>query len=118
MILFQTCCEYGSTMMLQKKFVTFLFEENTMARIDMDTNQMAGFVPSSASAETFYELGLLYAAGRSVPHDLVTAHKWLSIAVLRGSRPAVELRAELTQEMSAQDIAAAQREARLWLTRH
>jgi hypothetical protein len=49
---------------------------------------------------------------------LVAAHKWFNIAVARGHRPAVERRAELAQEMSTTEIAAAQREARLWLTRH
>lgn len=66
----------------------------------------------------YYELALRLAGGREGRTDLVEAHKWLNIAVARGYAPAVQRRAELALEMSRADIAAAQREARLWLTRH
>ncbi len=89
-----------------------------MARFNMEAAAAAGMIPAQASGEACYELGMMYAAGRAVQTDLVTAHKWFNIAVARGYRPAVERRAELAQEMSAAEIAAAQREARLWLTRH
>ena len=89
-----------------------------MARWEMESAEILASVPAEASGEAFYELGLMYASGRSVPVDLVTAHKWFNVAVVRGCRAAVGRRAELSQEMSAQEIAAAQREARLWLTRH
>ena len=75
-------------------------------------------VSADASCETFYQLGLTHASGRSGAADLVAAHKWFNIAVARGFRPAAARRAELAQEMPAADVAAAQREARLWLTRH
>jgi TPR repeat protein len=74
--------------------------------------------PTQAGPETYFELGLMYAAGRSGAADLVSAHKWLNIAVARGYRPAVAHRAEIAREMSASEIAEAQREARLWLTHH
>jgi uncharacterized protein len=48
----------------------------------------------------------------------VTAHKWFNVAVAQGYRAAVPMRAEMAQEMSQEEIAAAQREARLFLTRH
>lgn len=89
-----------------------------MARVEMSALDPAAMVPAQANGENFFELGMMYAAGRSVPADLVTAHKWLNVAVARGFRPAVERRAELAREMSAEEIAAAQREARLWLTHH
>jgi hypothetical protein len=38
--------------------------------------------------------------------------------VAKGFREAAQRRAELAGEMSAAEIATAQREARLWLTRH
>ena len=89
-----------------------------MARIEMGALDIAAMIPARASGEAYFELGIMYASGRSGPTDLVAAHKWFNIAVARGYRPAAERRAELAQEMSAQEIAAAQREARLWLTRH
>jgi TPR repeat protein len=72
----------------------------------------------SHDASRYYELALRLAGGREGRADLVEAHKWLNIAVARGYAPAVQRRAELALEMSRADIAAAQREARLWLTRH
>jgi hypothetical protein len=53
-----------------------------------------------------------------MPIDMVAAHKWFNLAALRGSRDAVRLRNEVAAEMSAAEIAAAQRAARAWLTHH
>ncbi len=89
-----------------------------MARVEMGAADIAGYGLAADSGEAFFELGLMYAAGRSVPADLVTAHKWLNVAVYKGCREAVQRRAELAGEMSSDEIAAAQREARLFLTRH
>jgi TPR repeat protein len=89
-----------------------------MARFEMAAADIAAMAPAGATGESYYELGLMYAAGRSVPLDLVAAHKWLNVAVAKGFREAAQRRAELAGEMSAAEIATAQREARLWLTRH
>ncbi len=88
-----------------------------MARFEMAGAEVA-MLPGQAGGEAFYELGLMYAAGRAVPIDWVAAHKWFNIAVARGCREAAPMRSELAQEMSQDEIAAAQREARLFLTRH
>jgi TPR repeat protein len=89
-----------------------------MARIEMDMELGAGALAGQGQADAALALGLIYASGRGLPVDLVEAHKWLNIAAARGSREAVRHRAELACEMSRDDIARAQREARLWLTRH
>jgi len=89
-----------------------------MARFEMGSADMAAMAPGVATGESFYELGLMYASGRSAPVDLVAAHKWLNIAVAKGYRAAAERRAELAGEMSAAEVAQAQREARAFLTRH
>lgn len=89
-----------------------------MARINLESAEAAGMISAQANGSAYYDLGMMYASGRSVPADLVAAHKWFNIAVARGCRPAAERRSELAREMSASEIAAAQREARLWLTRH
>jgi uncharacterized protein len=75
-------------------------------------------MPALEEGTTFFELGMKYASARSDPADLVAAHKWFNVAVARGCRTAANLRSELAREMSAEEIAAAQREARLYLTRH
>jgi uncharacterized protein len=69
-------------------------------------------------AEALFELGLKYATGHSVPADLVSAHKWLNLAAMRGSKDAARMRLEIAADMSPSEIAAAQRAARDWLTRH
>lgn len=78
----------------------------------------ASLAPVNATGEVFFELGLMYASGRSVPTDLVSAHKWFNLAAMRGNCEATRLRREIAAEMSAAEIAAAQRAARAWLTTH
>ncbi len=85
------------------------------AGIDID---VAAMTPVNASGEVLYELGMMYAAGRTVQLDLVLAHKWLNLAAMRGNPDAIRLRREVADEMSAAEIAAAQRAARDWLTTH
>ncbi len=72
-----------------------------------------------AAPDALFELGMLYATGRDVEADLVTAHKWFNLAAARGNRSALERRIEISQEMSAEQIAEAQKLAREWLhTQH
>ena len=86
---------------------------------DMDIDiDAAVAAPVNASGEVFYELGMMYAAGRAVQLDLVLAHKWFNLAAMRGNPDAIRLRREIAGEMSAMEIAAAQRAARDWLTTH
>ena len=73
---------------------------------------------ADADAEKFLQLGIMYSTGKTVPTDMVSAHKWFNIAGLHGSSEAVRLRCEIASEMRSDDIAAAQRAARAWLTRH
>ena len=73
---------------------------------------------ASADAETFYELGMTYSVGGSVPADFISAHKWFNIAAMKGKSDAIRLRQEIAANMSATDIAAAQRAARAWLIAH
>jgi uncharacterized protein len=90
-----------------------------MTRTEMGALDLTSLtMPALADGPTFFELGMKYASGRSGPADLVAAHKWFNVAVARGCRTATTLRSELAREMSAEEIAAAHREARLFLTRH
>ena len=61
-----------------------------------------------------FNLSTMYANGRGVPQDYVTAHMWANLAGARGDEEARELRDRLAEEMSAGKIAAAQRAAREW----
>lgn len=88
-----------------------------MARFDSQNSDMA-IMSSESRAETFCDMGLMYATGRGCPVDLVAAHKWLNIAAIKGSDRAAELRADLTHMMTKMQIAEALRAARDWMTTH
>jgi uncharacterized protein len=74
-----------------------------------------GALGATVGADVFFELGMMYSTGRSVPTDFVTAHKWFNIAAIRGNREAIRYRREIAAEMSEAEVAAAQRAARDWL---
>jgi hypothetical protein len=92
--------------------------EADMARYEMPNLESAALAEVVPNGEVFFELGMMYSTGRSVPTDLVSAHKWFNIAGMRGNADAVRLRREIADEMSEEEIAAALRAARDWLTRH
>lgn len=87
-----------------------------MARFDM--NSMEAVMGGETRADTFCNMGLMYATGRGCEIDLVAAHKWLNIAAIKGSERAASLRAELARTMSKAELAAALRAAREWMTMH
>ena len=68
--------------------------------------------------QSFFELGLACSTGREGQVDLVEAHKWFNIAAARGDRVAAERREEIAGEMSREEIAAALRAAREWISLH
>jgi TPR repeat protein len=68
------------------------------------------------NVDALFELGVTYSTGRSgVNVDLVEAHKWFNLAALSGCTRGQECRAEIALEMTAREIAEAQRQARAWL---
>ena len=73
---------------------------------------------AEASADILFELGMMYANGRSVDVDFVSAHKWFNLAAARGNKDAIRLRQEIAEQMTEAEIAAAQRAARAWLKAH
>jgi uncharacterized protein len=81
--------------------------------------QMHITVPETISdAEQLFCLGMRYSTGQAGGLDMVAAHKYFNIAGLLGSKEAVRLRNEVALEMSATEIATAQRAARDWITGH
>ena len=66
--------------------------------------------------DALFELGVTYSTGRGgVSVDLVEAHKWFNLAAVKGHEESQLCRAEISEEMTARQIAEAQREARAWL---
>ncbi len=65
----------------------------------------------------YFDLGIAYSSGSGgLDVDLVQAHKWFNLAALGGNARGQECRAEIAEEMSAREIAEAQRQARAWLS--
>jgi TPR repeat protein len=72
---------------------------------------------AAGDANALYELGVAYSTGtHGLEVDLIEAHKWFNLAALNGSHRGQECRAEISEEMSAREIAEAQRQARAWLS--
>ena len=86
-----------------------------MARFEMPEFSLSGIGEAPATADTMFELGMMYSSGRNVPVDYVTAHKWFNLAAMKGNVEATRLRREIAAEMSEAEIAAAQRAARDWM---
>jgi len=68
-------------------------------------------------AAALYDLGMVYSSGTAgIGVDLVEAHKWFNLAAIAGSDAAMACRSEIAGEMSAREIAIAQKAARAWRT--
>ncbi len=86
-----------------------------MARMEMMAPTLGA---NGSSAEALFHLGMMYCIGRDVAQDYVSAHKWFNIAALRGNTAAKDYRCEISREMTAMQIAEAQRQARDWIKSH
>ncbi len=63
-----------------------------------------------------FDLGVAFSTGANgAPCDLIEAHKWFNLAAARGHEEAAHCRADISEEMTAREIAEAQRRARQWL---
>jgi TPR repeat protein len=90
-----------------------------VAHVDMARPELASMAAErQLNAEDLFELGILCAARDGVDADLIAAHKWFNLAAMRGHIEAVYHRHQIADEMSAPEIAAAQRAAREWLRQH
>ncbi len=70
----------------------------------------------NGNVDALFELGVSYSTGRGgMGVDLVEAHKWFNLAALSGDTRSQACRAEISFEMTAREIAEAQRQARAWL---
>jgi uncharacterized protein len=83
----------------------------------------AGFLIESRLADAargdvnaLFDLGIAYSTGSGdVGVNLIEAHKWFNLAALNGSEEAMMCRADISDDMTAREIAEAQRQARAWL---
>ena len=70
----------------------------------------------AGDVEALFELGVTYSTGHGgIDVDLIEAHKWFNLAALSGDTRSQARRADISFEMTAREIAEAQRQARSWL---
>jgi TPR repeat protein len=71
---------------------------------------------AAGDIDACYDLGVAFSTGvQGVACDLIEAHKWFNLAAASGHEEAAWCRADISDEMSAREIAEAQRRARQWL---
>jgi TPR repeat protein len=89
-----------------------------MARFEIAGIDAATLGEANPAEDVFFQLGMMYSTGASVPADFVAAHKWFNLAAMHGNEDAIRLRREIADQMSEAEIATAQRAARDWLRTH
>jgi TPR repeat protein len=87
-----------------------------------DTSGVDMFLARSLTAaadgdlDAYYDLGVAFSTGsHGVACDLIEAHRWFNLAAVSGHEEAAWCRADVSDEMTAREIAEAQRRAREWL---
>jgi TPR repeat protein len=71
---------------------------------------------ASGDNDALFDLGVAFSTGsHGAPCDLIEAHKWFNLAAVAGHEEAALCRAEVSDDMTAREIAEAQRRAREWL---
>ena len=65
----------------------------------------------------YFDLGVAFStSSHGATCDLVEAHKWFNLAASKGHEEAAWCRADISDEMTAREIAESQRRAREWLS--
>lgn len=90
------------------------------AVVAVETEDMlvASCLAAAANGDTtaYFDLGVAYSTGsHGATCDLIEAHKWFNLAAVAGHEDAQMCRADVSEEMTAREIAEAQRRAREWI---
>ena len=71
---------------------------------------------AQGDATAYFDLGVAYSTGsHGADCDLIEAHKWFNLAAVGGHDEAAMCRADVSEDMTAREIAEAQRRAREWI---
>jgi TPR repeat protein len=82
--------------------------------VDLVANCLVAAAQGDLSA--YFDLGVAFSTGsHGAECDLIEAHKWFNLAAVAGHEDAQMCRAEISEEMTAREIAEAQRRAREWI---
>jgi TPR repeat protein len=86
-----------------------------MGRLDRRSKTAREHAADKGQVEAQFDMGLMYSTGHGVEQDYVAAHKWFNLAAAQGNQEARTHRADLARDMSAAEIAQAQKLAREWM---
>ncbi len=90
-----------------------------MARVDFDTYVAVSLAfPAANIADDLFCKGLESSIGADGDVELVEAHKWFNLAAMKGNEEALRYRREISEELTASEIAEAQKAAREWMQTH
>lgn len=71
---------------------------------------------AQGDVSAYFDLGVAFSTGgHGIACDLIEAHKWFNLAAVTGHDEAQMCRADISEEMTAREIAEAQRRAREWI---
>jgi TPR repeat protein len=79
---------------------------------------VAGCLAAAAQGDlnAYFDLGVAFSTGsHGLDCDLIEAHKWFNLAAVAEHEEAQLCRADISEEMTAREIAEAQRRAREWI---
>jgi len=94
------------------------FAKVTPADMRKHDLRLAAWLADAANGDSdaCFDLGVAFSTGsHGVNADFVEAHKWFNLAAAKGHQEASWCRADIADEMTAREIAEAQRRAREWL---
>jgi uncharacterized protein len=93
-------------------------QDNKVSRETESNPVLARWLAAAAQGQAgaCFDLGVAFSTGSNGAEcDLIEAHKWFNLAAVRGHEDAAHCRADISDEMTAREIAEAQRRARQWL---
>lgn len=98
--------------------MTIIAIGGSVSRETSGTDMLGAWLTGAARGDTgaCFDLGVAFSTGSNgASCDLIEAHKWFNLAAARGHEEAAHCRADISDEMTAREIAEAQRRARQWL---
>ena len=95
-------------------------EPADFSQADTNETDMLVAVCLAAAAQgditAYFDLAVAFSTGsHGATCDLIEAHKWFNLAAVAGHEDAPQCRADVAEEMTAREIAEAQRRAREWI---
>lgn len=92
------------------------YEQPTGTALQGDPLAALRYAAATGDITAYFDLGVAYSTGsHGVASDLIEAHKWFNLAAVAGDPEAALCRHDVAEEMTAREIAEAQRRAREWI---